>query len=466
MTDERAPQVFISYRWTSPDFINWVEQFAASLRAHGVDARLDQWHLNKGQDITHFMEQARDERTSKVLIVCDRSYAERADNREGGVGTEAQIISSQVYESIAQTRVAAIVKELNEDGLAILPIFMRGRSYFDMSSPEAEADNFEAVVRWIFDQPYKVAPPIGKRPVFDKKAYHTGSAAFKFRTSSQITSNRSSEIDAFFKEVALDTKDFILDLTSTPDRSIITDKIAELRPISENCYSAIRELLLSESGRRANILHSFLESILENTNYSPMGRHYSRDDADVLKYFAHDMLVSFVAICVDLEEFELCDQVLATPFSIRNMGGLTCSPRSYESFFMSPNSLQALGREKSRTSLHADLLFEGHDHSKVSQLDFMQADIILHLRSLQGTDWKWHPISCLYLVNEFGALPAFIRASSRSQYAKLKSIIRLGAEDLRQVVNNQKYVGDLPRYGYERLNIARLVAASNLAAQP
>ena len=50
------PTVFISYSHDSPAHKQWVSELGAKLRQNGVDAVLDQWDLNPGDDMTRFME--------------------------------------------------------------------------------------------------------------------------------------------------------------------------------------------------------------------------------------------------------------------------------------------------------------------------------------------------------------------------------------------------------------------------
>lgn len=46
-------------------------------------------------------------RQSNRHLVCDRTYVDKADGRSGGVGTEAQIISAEIYSKQAQDIVLA-----------------------------------------------------------------------------------------------------------------------------------------------------------------------------------------------------------------------------------------------------------------------------------------------------------------------------------------------------------------------
>ena len=47
----------------------------------------------------------------KVAIIIDHIYAEKADKRSGGVGTETQIISKEVYDKAQQDKFVAVVTE-------------------------------------------------------------------------------------------------------------------------------------------------------------------------------------------------------------------------------------------------------------------------------------------------------------------------------------------------------------------
>src|SRR4051794_925534 len=88
-----SPKVFLSYSWTSPAYGERVVALAVRLREAGVDVVLDRAHLTGGQDANAFMERSvTDPTITHVLLLCDPRYAEKADGREGGVGTETLIV--------------------------------------------------------------------------------------------------------------------------------------------------------------------------------------------------------------------------------------------------------------------------------------------------------------------------------------------------------------------------------------
>ena len=96
-----APKAFISYSWSSPDHQQWVLDLATQLRESGVDVIFDKWDLKEGDDAIAFMERiVTDKSIKKVIVVSDKKYAEKADGRQGGVGTETQIITPHIYKKV------------------------------------------------------------------------------------------------------------------------------------------------------------------------------------------------------------------------------------------------------------------------------------------------------------------------------------------------------------------------------
>ena len=178
-----APKIFISYSWTSPKFREQVRLWADRLAADGVDIILDHYDLKEGHDKYAYMEKmVTDPSVTHVLMFIDKKYAEKADSRSAGVGTESQIISKEVYEKVAQSKFVPIACELNEKGEPYLPVFASSRIYVDFSSDEAVNRNWESLVRLLHGKPLHEKPQTGKPPAYitDESKAPSNSAAGKF----------------------------------------------------------------------------------------------------------------------------------------------------------------------------------------------------------------------------------------------------------------------------------------------
>lgn len=131
------PKVFISYSWTTDSYQARVLELATKLVEYGVDVILDQWDLKYGQDCNVFMESSiRD--AEKVLILCDKSYKEKADTRTGGVGAETSIIKREIFKKHNYDKFIPVIME-DKDVSEILPTYLRTkRAVFFLKAEQRE----------------------------------------------------------------------------------------------------------------------------------------------------------------------------------------------------------------------------------------------------------------------------------------------------------------------------------------
>ena len=470
------PKAFISYRWSSPEHEEWVLALAVSLRSDGVEVILDKWHLREGQDTLAFMESmVTDDTIRKVLLICDKGYVERANNREGGVGTEAQIVSPKVYESTTQEKFAAIVVNLNEDGKPFLPRYMESRLYFDMSTREAEVANYESVVRWIFGKPFHVAPEIGRRPAFLDESYSISSGLFRSGQRLERAALGGS-IDTFaaasslLETVESELSSLKLKLTGEqlPDE-IVFDRIRQTFTLKEQYYKAFLAIIRSSDPRAADAIHLFFEKIVLNWDNTPLNERYTRWDDDVIHFFGHLCLIGFVGIAMRERAFGLAADVLSMPIfkprRLSHTGELESytTLRSYLESLDSRNARLALNR----ISLHADLFQEAHEHSVLSFINFMEADITLFVRGLIAPKYEWYPVSALYLAGDVGSLPTYVRATSAKFYDRFRPLLlERNPTSLRSALANYlspEFQGRL-RFDYRTLPLERLINLENLGS--
>ena len=158
MTDfEKSPSVFISYSWDSDEHKKKVKELANKLLNSGIEAIIDQYDLQPGDRLPHFMEKI--SRVDKVLIICTPTYKIKADNRKGGVGYEGNIISSELLTSQNERKFIPLIFEGNIENS--LPIFLAGKLYIDFTDLTQNDDNYDDLVTTIYGERKK--PPVIKR---------------------------------------------------------------------------------------------------------------------------------------------------------------------------------------------------------------------------------------------------------------------------------------------------------------
>jgi len=149
---DKTPKVFISYSWTSSEK---VLELAERLMSCGVEVVIDKWDLREGQDKYAFMEQCViDLEMDKVLLICDKAYAEKANTRSGGVGDETVIISSEVYGKVAQEKFIPIIIEVDDFAKPYLPVYIKSKIYIDLSTEDDRYEaEYEKLLRNIHNKP-------------------------------------------------------------------------------------------------------------------------------------------------------------------------------------------------------------------------------------------------------------------------------------------------------------------------
>ena len=159
------PKVFISYAWGSEDYRLKVRSFATDLMGNGIDVLLDQWSLKEGNDTYAFMEQSVTDATiTNVLILLDPVYEKKANERHGGVGTETQIISPEIYNKVKQEKFLPVIFERGENGEIPKPQYLKTMLHFDLSQEEKYDSEYQRLVKRLYGIEIVEKPELGKKP--------------------------------------------------------------------------------------------------------------------------------------------------------------------------------------------------------------------------------------------------------------------------------------------------------------
>jgi len=157
------PTAFVSYSWDSDEHKAWVRQLAEKLRSQGVRVILDQWELCAGADRTHFME-SNIVASDFVIIICTPAYAAKSNKRDGGVGYEAMIITSQLAQQILQDKFIPVLRLGSFDDSAV-PIWLQSKIGADLRGDPYDPKQYDFLLRALH-RVNDAAPPIGPKPIF------------------------------------------------------------------------------------------------------------------------------------------------------------------------------------------------------------------------------------------------------------------------------------------------------------
>lgn len=470
------PRLFISYSWSSQDHELWVVDLATKLTESGIDVILDKWELKEGHDSIAFMEQMVTDKTiGKVAMISDQKYAEKADGRVKGVGTETQIISREVYEKQDQNKFVAVLPERDSNGEPFLPTYYKSRIFIDLSAPEKYSEEFERLVRWVFDKPLHVKPEIGKKPAFlDDEPAKSLNTSLSFRRSLDALKNGKpfveGAVDEYLTSFAENLERFRLVIDSSRDvDEQIVENLEEFAPYKNEFVQVVTAVSqYAPTQDMLKKLHRFFEQVLIYVHPPANVGSYNSWSFDNFKFIVHELYLYTIATLIRYERFDIADRLMGTPYYVH---ASTSQGRDATTSFTGLNnhmeSFRPRDQRLHRLSSRADLLKQRAEASGFEFRWLMQAEFVLYLRSTLNSR-RWWPVSLVYATNSYGPMEIFARSVSASYFSQASKV--LGSPT---AANLKKHINaihadsrGIPQWQFESINLAVLAGTDKLASIP
>jgi hypothetical protein len=425
------PKVFISYCWSSPSHEEFVLHVAEKLMSDGIHVILDKWDLKEGQDIYKFMEQmVTDSSVKKVLIISDKKYQEKADNRKGGVGTESQIISSEIYNSIGQEKFIPIVAEYIENK-PCLPTFLRTRKYIDLAFEETFFSEYEKLIRNIYNRPATVKPNLGSTPSFitndTPQTVSTLHIYLEFKDAilkNKIFAKGLSR--EFLNNIISTFEELRISITNGNYDDQIIDTINRFKPYRDQFCDFVKHICLYvDDISYYEDIFTFFEKTIKYY-FPPEGMHSYREEwFDNFKFITMEMYIYLIAYLIEYKKIEYFNMFTNEVYYFSDRQHRD----SFDYTIFNPylRSLEEYRKQRlnlNRISITADLLKDRSDISDINFESFMQADFILSLRSiLRDNEKSWFPRSLVFKVHYGKPFELFVRAQSPRNYEIIKKLL-------------------------------------------
>src|SRR6266545_4672992 len=439
-----GPKTFISYAWTSPTHQNWVLDLANQLRENGVDVTIDKWDLREGHDAIAFMEKmVTDPEIKKVIIVLNRTYAEKADGRQGGVGTETQIISPEIYAKEDQNKFCGVASEVGEDGKPFTPAFYRSRIYINLSQGDIYATNFEQLVRWVYDKPAHPKPALGKRPEYlDDHAIQLPTRSRALRAIDQIKSGSPQATIALddyltmlgdsFEElrIARDKND-----ANTFDDAVV-QSVGAFLPYRDEFITVISTLARYTSIDDDTLIRRFFEKVIPFTQRPKSENSWQEWDFDNFKFIVHELFLYTVAIFLKYERFGAVYRLMSQGYYVGDAmddNRQTMRPYNVMRGYMSSLKHRNQRLKLNRLSVLADMLKERAHASGIPWHGLMQADFVLWFYDAltshrEERDPRWWPETLVFYAEYAPPFEIFARAESQDYFKKIMPLIAVSTK--------------------------------------
>lgn len=434
------PKVFISYSWHPEKNKIWVQRLAERLIQDGVNVKLDVWDLKHGHDKYVFMEQmVKDPDIKKVLVICNEDYARKADDRTGGVGTESTIMSSDIYSLAEQTKFIPILAE-KKNGEPCLPTFLKSRMYVDMSSNDIYELGYNQLLRDIYEKPLLRKPALGKmpsyltadEPVLLSTAQEQRMLKEKVAESTNLQTWIAKYCDKFIE--SLDQFKVTFRGGKTGDLIEMIEKSIASMQVVNNDFITFVETVASNSECNGKQFVDFFEKLLQYYEDKDIELASSTDSwhlcNDNYRFFNYELFLSFAAIMLKYERFDIIKEVVDTDYCIlSNRLGRQIKALNFAEFQKHNYTLDYYkGNNGYSPSSQVANLMRNYGGDKFNT--WVEVDILLYYLSLiygkPGDRMSmWYPTLSIY-NRAFEILP---KIASMRYFEKAKVMFDVGDKD-------------------------------------
>ena len=393
-----------------------------------------------------------------VLIMCDKSYTQKADSRAGGVGDETAIISSELYGKMKQTKFIPIILEKDENGNTYCPTYLKSRIYFDFSNND---DQYEQLLRTLYGEPLYRKPELGKKPEWlsenSVNISSVQSAIIQLKNTTDSI-NKEKIIHRFPQHFIEKAKQYIVDIS---DENItilgkeIEKKIYEMKPLRDSYLDILDECIVENKNILRFIL-SFFEQIYNELLFvgsDDTEQPYKSCHKAAFEHYKFIIWNCFVCTILYLRHYEKyaeINTILNHTFFLQQED-YPVRKRWPSSFIDFRNYLEILdgkyGRQRNLLSLMGDIAVKLSKYPFVNAITFPQTDVFIcqlsfifkHVRSFK----PWFPYTYIYLQE---AENMWVELTSRKYCEKILPLFGVNTtEEMKKLIEDHPVSSD---YGY------------------
>ncbi len=409
----KSKKVFISYSWAVQER---VVELAERLIANGIDVILDVYDLKDGNDKYAFMEQSvNDPTVDHVLIICDKTYTEKANNRSGGVGDETVIITPEVYGNTKQEKFIPIIFEKDEDGKAYCPNYIKSRIYIDLSNDNQYESEYEKLLRDVYEKPLFRKPVIGKKPEWlENDLVDLSAVRDVVKQVRGFSGDNKTKADFLLRKATDDFVEVAKQYTISADKPIEDEFVVAIER-----YKNYRDLFVDYCEA---LIYSGLPQVHSITTlferlYNELHDYDSRKDLseyifDLADFMIWELFVDTIATLLHYERYAEIYELLTHPYFLRidkyNKG---VDAFGYYIFRTHSRVIEEMCKPKSarpnRFTMAGEMLLEREKKPILTRESISNADLVLYqlgtiLPVPTSGRWRdyWFPTTYIYHQQE------------------------------------------------------------------
>ena len=398
------PKVFISYAWGSEEYRLKVRSLATDLMGNGIDVLLDQWSLKEGNDTYAFMEQSvTDSTITNVLILLDPIYEKKANERNGGVGAETQIISPEIYNKVKQEKFLPVIFERGENGEIPKPQYLKTMLHFDLSQEEKYDSEYQRLVKRLYGIEIVEKPELGKKPSWlEEKTMISTKTRTRYECLKQQKSDNIKKDE--YRNFLFAVKEKIVNFSKDElGGSVSADEYIELYADTKLYRDDFLHLL--KYSFYIPEAYKIIASIMEEICAEIKGK--GGYEGEVMRTLLHEIFIYVVAFYLKNKNSDAVSYILSKTYFVGRYG--YNEDQSFDVFYDHNDNLDGAVSQKDGKNYYsgtANYWINNINVEICNKNEFVFADIFCHNASMfvenYMKEWFWFPITYIYDGAEYG----------------------------------------------------------------
>jgi hypothetical protein len=349
-----------------------------------------------------------------------------------------------------------VIFEKDDTGNPYVPTFINSRIYIDLSDDETFEDEYEKLLRNIYEKPASKRPPLGTTPAYlTENEPTTLRTAHKVRAIENALKNERKNFQVFIDDYYTTFIEALKDFEISNEElkpgvhidEIVLSKIEELKALRNDFVNFLNVVFTYSFEFNIDKFLTFLEKLLEfistqEANNFPTHTHgYLK--IDHYRFFFYELFLYMTAMMIEKERFKELGAVLNNHFVFYNEKSNKTETYSFMYFNHHVESLDKYRNERlqmRRVSITADTIKQRADIPAITFHRLTECDVLLYYIAIMmnekedGYFWhRWWPYLTVYSIYQ---LPILEKLISKRHFEKLKPLFDVNSiDELKQKVD-------------------------------
>jgi len=311
-----------------------------------------------------------------------------------------------------------------------LPVYLRNRIYILLSKTDFSHDEYEKLLRNIYEKPFHQRPPLGTSPSYisdeDKPIIQT---RHHFSTVRDAIKNgkatsKGALTDYLAKLINAFSDFYIQPIDGTPLDETIIKSIIDFKPYRDEFIELVDIICkYSTNNEYFEKIFEFLENSLQ---IKPIF-----NAADNFLFIRRELFIYVIAILIRNKKYDETSLFLDEPYYyITNSGGSYTTYTQFHGYFTTIDEDRKRRLGLNRTSITADLIKDRADSQFVTFEELVQTDFILCIRDILSGSARWFPRTLVYARDqEYSGFEIFSRAQNKRYFETVKGLLKVNDKD-------------------------------------